>query len=427
MKKLTATAHRFGAKIHAASRHRFVKDQSGAVLLLAALSLPILIGAAGLAVDTTIWYGSKRALQDATDSGALAGASEILRTGEVSAVISAGEVASLAEGARQINGGTLDVNHPPTSGPFIGAGDAVEVIATLPLQSFFAGIFQDAPSTVRSRSVAIATTAKDCVWALSPDAMGAVTVSGGAQVHVGCGIRSNSSHPEALVQSGTSCITAATVASVGGSSGSCISPSPTENVAPRPDPFADLQAPSYGPCDHTVKTKVNASDTAILEPGVYCAGIEVASGGNVQFQPGLYVLDGAGLSIGGSATVDGMGVSFYLTENSGTSDNVNISAGANVSLVAPEDGPLPGILFYHDRNAPDNVVHNLTGGSETYLEGIIYFPNSQVKISGGSSLDANKTLIIANTVVFTGNTVVGGIDSSVIKANPNLVTLKLVE
>ncbi len=46
--------------------------------------------------------------------------------------------------------------------------------------------------------------------------------------------------------------------------------------------------------------------------------------------------------------------------------------GATISLSAPSDGPLPGILFYHDRNSTGNVVHRFTGGAEMDLDSVLY-------------------------------------------------------
>jgi Flp pilus assembly protein TadG len=53
---------------------RTARDSRGAVLVLVALMLPVLIGAGGLAVDVGNWFAHKRHLQLQADAGALAGA-----------------------------------------------------------------------------------------------------------------------------------------------------------------------------------------------------------------------------------------------------------------------------------------------------------------------------------------------------------------
>ncbi len=61
------------------SLKRFWKERSGGVLIYTALAVPVLLGAAGLAVDAGLWYANKRVVQAAADAGAVAGALEIMR------------------------------------------------------------------------------------------------------------------------------------------------------------------------------------------------------------------------------------------------------------------------------------------------------------------------------------------------------------
>lgn len=405
----------------------FLRRRDGGVLALYAMAVPALMGIAALSVDSATWYVEKRSIQDAADTAAIAGAAEILRTGGIAAVADAARAAALDSGVTTVAGDTLDIHHPPVSGAMTGAGDSVEVAVERPLSIFFAALVDNAPSKVVARAVAVAGVTNTCVWALNPTARGAITVSGGALVNIGCGLQANSSDGEAISQSGSSCLTAAVVKAVGGANGVCINPTPLENVLPRPDPLVDLQPPPHGGCDHNGKTKVNNGGTATLSPGVYCGAIEIGSSASVHFEPGTYVLDGAGLSVGGQATVTGSDVSFYQSAASGPADRVSIQGGANVDLTAPEDGPLPGVLFYRDRDASSNVTHSLTGGSGMSLEGIVYFPTDDLKVAGGNTLDMNKTMIVGDTVEFTGNTQVGGVSGSVVSANPNLVDVQLVE
>ena len=53
---------------------RLVKDRSGNAVLLTALGMPVLIGAAGYAMDMAQMYAWKRELQHSVDQAALAGA-----------------------------------------------------------------------------------------------------------------------------------------------------------------------------------------------------------------------------------------------------------------------------------------------------------------------------------------------------------------
>ncbi len=164
-----------------------------------------------------------------------------------------------------------------------------------------------------------------------------------------------------------------------------------------------------------------------LDPGVYCGQISVASGGTLNFNEGMYVLDTAGLTIASDGVVNGSDVSFYITEDSGQGDNISISANAQVSLSAPSDGEMPGVLFYQDRNSPTNINHNFTGQATTSLQGILYFPNQDLMFSGGSATDPVPTIIVANTVHFTGNTEIGDPNMLLLPPSPYMIKVSLVE
>ena len=69
---------------------RIGSDRSANVMLMAALSLPVLIGMAGLAIEGGGWYQTKRSMQNAADAAALAAATNATASyaGEAKAVTS---------------------------------------------------------------------------------------------------------------------------------------------------------------------------------------------------------------------------------------------------------------------------------------------------------------------------------------------------
>ena len=54
--------------------NRLRKDNAGNILLMAGAGITALVGAAGISVDTVQWYLWKRQMQQAVDTGAVAGA-----------------------------------------------------------------------------------------------------------------------------------------------------------------------------------------------------------------------------------------------------------------------------------------------------------------------------------------------------------------
>jgi Putative Flp pilus-assembly TadE/G-like len=429
------------------ARHRsirtvtsFWRERSGAVMLYVAFALPVLLGVAGLAVDVGFWYQSKRVAQSAADAGAIAGALEIMRINQDpdQPPVTQSDILNIALASGEDNGfdpgqgDTIQVHYPPNSGDYSGAGDAVEVIVQQPAHTYLSGILFHNDASVGARAVAVVDVNDTCIWGLNPTAKNTIKVSGGAQVNLPCGILSNSNDPdESLGVDGGSCVHATKIKTAGGSDGTCIHPNALEHVNQVKDPFRNTEPPTYGGCDVTSNIKVQNGDALVLDAEahggqlVICGKIDV-TGGTLDFTPGEYILDGAAVNFSGGE-VNGTDVSFYITEDSGQGDSISISADSVVDLSAPWDGPNPGVLFYQDRDSPDNIAHSITGGANMNLEGILYFPNATLKFAGGTTIDPVTTLIIADTIEFSGHTEVGDFDGSSISANPNLITVKLVE
>jgi hypothetical protein len=404
------------------------RDRVGGIFIYTAVAAPVIFGFAGMSIDIGVWYANMRLTQTAADSAAIAGALEVLRSDSDSLAVFNAVNQDLGDnGFSTGNGDGVTIYYPPLTGPNAGATDSVEVRVVRPTASLFGEVLFAGGANVTARAVAMADINDTCIWSLNPSDSGAVTVSGGANVTLGCGVVVNSNDPDALVQGGSSCLNATEVRVVGGvSGGTCMSSTPLTGVTPIIDPLASVQAPPYGSCDFPQNFNINSGQTVNLTPGVYCGAIRVQDG-TVNFAPGLYVLDGAELNLGGQANVTGIDVSFYLsTEVDNNPEAITISAGADVTLKAPPDGPLPGILFYHDRNAP-SLTHKLNGGSDMNLEGILYFPSSDLQFSGGTNLDSSTSLIIANTVTFTGNTDIGGFENTPNLSNPLLISATLIE
>ncbi len=405
---------------------RLFRDSTGSVLVYAAIAAPVLMGMAALSVDIGLWYANKRLAQSAADSAALAGSLEIIRSGGNASQISATVVSDAAiNGFTAALGDTITVNYPPSSGSNVGSTVAVEVVISRPGQRLLSGVLFDGETNIAARAVAAADINDSCVWALNPSSASSLRVTGTASVQLNCGILVNSANASGLFQSGSGCIQASVIKVVGGYTAACANPTPQAGVTAFADPLAALPAPSYGACDYSANITVNAGPPQTLTPGTYCGKIKVNANATLNFDPGLYVLDGASLSVSGQGTVTGSDVSFYLTENSGVSDAITFTGGATVTLSADDGGPLPGILFYHDRNSTGNVTHRFTGGANMQLSGVLYFPSQTLSFSGGSNLNDSQAMLIADTVEFTGSSVVD-LDS-VTTTNPLLAEATLLE
>ena len=382
-------------------------SERGAAALYAALVLPVFVGAGGLAVDVASWYSAKRTMQTGVDAAAYAAALDLARQGldQAPDLTAMRAVANDAAGRNGV-GVAVTLNVPPLSGPSAGDPQSVEVIVTEPAPLYFTGLFLAAAPPITTRAVAKAVVSDACVWALHPSAKGALTVSGTAEVDLNCGMVVNSNHQDAAIdQGGTSCLSATSISVAGGYSGSCVSPAPEVETPDYGDPLSSLEEPSFGGCDHNSKVSVSSGESVTLLPGVYCKGISI--NGDVVFEPGLYVLDGDGLDIQSNAVVSNGensfgGVTFYLTGSGSKYADISISSGSDVRLTPATSGDLPNVLIFQDRNAK-NGQSKLTGQAKMHLTGVIYFPNSEVEFTGGSTVDKAEILLVASTLKFTGN------------------------
>jgi Flp pilus assembly protein TadG len=58
----------------APSARGFFDERSGVVAVIVALAMPVLVGAMGLAAETSYWYVHQRGMQNAADAAAIAAA-----------------------------------------------------------------------------------------------------------------------------------------------------------------------------------------------------------------------------------------------------------------------------------------------------------------------------------------------------------------
>jgi len=249
----------------------------------------------------------------------------------------------------------------------------------------------------------------NCVIALDRSAHGAVTVQGGADVSVGCGVASNSSATDALAVNGhVSTLNASSIEVVGGSTGSgTINPTPTTGAPLVADPYADLPSPT--PTTPCTPDPGITGGTVTLDPGTYC-GITITGNATVTFNSGTYVLLGGGLSAGSSnTTLTGNGVTFYNTCSSGACNGgssgyqpISLTGNVAVTFSAPTSGLYSGILFHQDPTVNNPSQDKITGNSTMNLTGALYFPKSNLLFSGGSVATSGNTMIVADTVTFSG-------------------------
>jgi len=388
----------------------FAGDGSGAVLMYTGFAIAVLFGVGGLAVDAGMWYATKRSAQSAADAAALAGALEVARGSNATTIEAKAKADAEGNGYAASTGATVTVNNPPTSGPSAGSAGAVEVIVEQPVPSFLSAVLRSEQVTVAARAVAGYRIAESCVYVMNPSENAAMSIPGTADVDMDCGAQVNSVSSTAIQQVGSSCMTASSLATSGGATGSCLDPQPDEDMPQTEDPFAYLTPPAAaaGPCDFTSVVVVSSATT--LDPGNYCGGLRITK--DVDFLPGEYVIGGEGLHMQGNAAITGDEVTFYfpdtVTGYSPGPSALYIAGTTDVQLSAPTTGDYQGVLFYADQNIDPDLDIILQGGADMELEGVVYAKNNHMRFAGGSDGIDGWVVIVVDTIEFTGNSNISG-------------------
>jgi Flp pilus assembly protein TadG len=369
----------------------------GQALVTVALGLVVLLGILGLGIDFGYLRYEKGKMQTAADAAAIAGAAEVLYTD----VSTAAQAAATADGFANGTGGVIvTVNHPPLSGPNTGNSNYVEAIVAQPqTATFFMKVLGVNSVPLSARSVALGSS-PNCIYALNTT--GDAIVISLAIVQVACGVIDDS-NLGGLVAA----LDATSIGLAGTNDGLLVTTNPNaqQHIPKATDPFASLPAPTVGSCV-THPTQTIITTTTVLNPGTYCGGIRL-SGGQATFNPGVYILNGGGLSmtsaLGGVAT--GTGVTFYNTGSGAGSCNtcyggINSFFTFGSSLTAPTTGTYAGILFFQDRNNPQqaNFDFDASGGTRT-LTGAYYFADATVSFL--ANFGNSYTIIDAKRISWT--------------------------
>ena len=386
-------------------------DQRGAIAILAAFCLPLMVGGLGLTAETGYWYLVQRKMQHAADLAATAGVAR-LRAGDGKAVIQAAAL-HVAErsGFKASTKSTLALNMPPLSGTKKGDQSSVEVILTANQPRFMTRLFSSQDQNLQAR--AVATLYWDgnsaCVLALSRTADAAVNVAGSGSLSAyGCDVAANSNSTSAMK---ASVITANCGYSVGGetvtdetklSCGRVRTYSPATR-----DPYANVPEPTLSGCEASISNIGTPGGTTNYNHPAGCSYSvfpnKAIFRGTVNLAPGLYYFADTFETLGGSTqataniNLNGAGVTFFFGSNA----TISTTSTTQFQLSAPTSGTYAGLVFFGTRSNTGNV--HITGIAGSTIQGAVYFPSSKLTLLGISSTALGCTQLIADTITVSGN------------------------
>lgn len=402
-----------------------VKSQRGGTFALLAITLPALIGMAGLGYDATIWYMTKRQIQTVADNAALSGVYTLRENpGDATKVDTAVKADTLRNNFDNDDSDKAVIsNTPPNSGAYQGQAYAVEVIVTQTGDLYFASMFLPEDVTIAARAVAsLVTTGGDhCLLTLNETAPAALNFTGNATTTANCGIASNSLAADSISVGGSAVVTAEPVQAVGGIN---VSGSGTLNHGSSPlqahsqplyDPYADTVWPTSDQINDTCDSWPNGkkNQTIDVDPGLYCGDQTIGNNDDFFLNPGVYLIRDGDLNVRGTITGVDVTIIFVGTNdaNVGGIDKVNSSATVTLDAPGPDghqngdewDDMYAGMLMMQQVGATNSPVNRFNGGATLSLEGAMYFPDSHMHFLGNSGVSPGCLQIVADTMTFQGN------------------------
>lgn len=278
---------------------------------------------------------------------------------------------------------------PGVSGPTPTYWATVRVTETLP--ALFGAAFARGGFSPGAVATAGAFTASiPCLLGLDAGPGAGITAAGTAISTHNCDVYVDSNSSDAISMAGGSIGTGTgntrVVGNVSGA-GTTFTPAALTGQPVLADPFATMQPPTVGACTDGAGISYSGGSHTI-NPGVYCHAI-TDSGGSLKLNAGLYILK-AGISVAGT-TITGSGVTIYI-QAGGIS-----MAGPTVTLTPPSTGTWMGVAIFEDQS--DSSPISLAGGTNT-IDGLIYAPMANLSVAGGSGA---QTSLICNTFTAAGN------------------------
>lgn len=368
----------------------FKQNTSGNVALSTAIMAIPLMAAAGVAIDYSMLTYKQTQLQNAADAAALSTAKELGLLNSDDTVIknqAKNYFSNNVNSANTIKNTDIDVEI---------SNDRKEVKLNLAYtwSPFILQYINSAALPIKvSSTAALAGTGKVCVVVLEETNRYAINITRNASMQANdCGVYSNSNHTRGVRVANDGTLNASVICSSGGFRGakqSSFEPTPIVDCPRIKDPLANREPPPRGVCMYS---RVRLSDGEHeLSPGTYCNGLHISGTAKVKLKPGVYVIRGGRFDVTDQASLEGENVGFYLA---GKSTRLVFRKQTSISLTAPKDGPMAGILFFENRNADRIEEHKITSDDARLLLGTIYLPNGTLRVDSEAPI-ADKSAYTA--------------------------------
>jgi Flp pilus assembly protein TadG len=375
----------------------FISSRRGNIALTGAVALPCAFFLITSGVDYAAVSSQRSLLQSVADKAALASARELIIAQD--AIVESGNDSRITSVASSVVTAHIGPSHATTA-QVIDSGTAVEVTIVMSRQTYFNSPFAAGETQISAKAVAEAAGAGNiCLVGLNTKSATSLHMGRGARISAGsCVVYSNSQSATSLTMAATARLSAELICVSGGVHSlvpetNFTHGKPVHDCPVFDDPLIDRPMPDkLAPC--TAKDlSLQAGDDVQLKPGTYCGGINNA-GGIVRLSPGVYIMRDGPLRVDGGGSLLGEDVGIFLT---GPDSQVLLNAKSHVSLSAPRDGDMAGMLIFEDRTIPVPKGHFFSSDDARNLVGTIYFPNSKLTINAQNPIadQSAYTVILA--------------------------------
>jgi Flp pilus assembly protein TadG len=353
-------------------------DDRGAVLVIVALLLPLIMGTAALVIDVGFWYLTQAQLQAAADAAALAGAQQLPSSP------SSAQAYAQSLAAKNVSGATVT---PVT--PYNGSSSEIKVTVSEPGPIWFGSVIGISAPTITASAIAENTAGTGSFIYAASTACNAISIVNSGNLSVSTTVWSNGG--VSAVSSGT--VTVTGQVDVGNSScsfpGSLTPPGPTSVGTNAGWPVA---LPTTG--QGNLPSSCSTASISI-----------VGSGWLSSNPPGMYCTTGT-ITIVNSGSVNVDGYEFVSESSSSNAINVINSGSGSFYGYCPGDpgawsscpaGGAPQTLFY----ATAGGISFVNSGGASFM-GDVFAPAGQASLtmSGGTGTNG---FLEASTMSFTNS------------------------
>jgi Flp pilus assembly protein TadG len=409
---------------------RFRSQESGGVVVIFALMVPVLMGLSAAAVEYAGLVKRRAELQRAADAASIAAVNQfkLANTDDASVIQFA-----IANATSQAKATGNQVSAAQATAEVIGKHAGVHVTITEVMPLSFAKLLQMPSVTITTNSTAKLTgSTRLCLLALDPKAAKALSLEKNARLSASdCSLYSNSTDRAGISGGDSAVASAIMTCSAGGFSGNKATflPPPATGCPPLKDPLEGRAAPPSLPCI-VVNTfsNENAGDTTkpvtisqgfvTLDPGTYCGGLKITGTAQVTLRPGVYTMNNGPLIVDKKGSMIGTDVGFYFNGDKG---GLLFDKDSTISLAAPRDGVMAGLLMFEQRTVsapvppptplkgppppgptPTTPVrqYRIISDNARNLLGTIYLPAGQLIIDSKNAVadQSAYTVIVARLV-----------------------------